>query len=182
MTADGPPVPLANVDLSRIYGGWYILATIPNWFERGIVENYDHYSAGPNGTVHEDFYMRDGGFNKKRQHLVTNIEVLPGTGNADWRVKPIWPVSLPFQILYVDPQYRFVLFGEQDRSLGWIYAREKIISDADFRFLMDRFSALGYDTSKFRKVIQFPEQICQPGFWSDKVQPDPAAHNSCDPR
>jgi apolipoprotein D and lipocalin family protein len=116
--------------------------------------------------------VRDGGFDKDRDHLVTDIEVLPGTGNADWRVKPFWPVSLPFQVLYVDPQYRFVLFGEQDHSLGWIYAREKTISDSDFQFLLDRFRDLGYDASQFRKVIQLPEQIGKQGFWSDGIRPE----------
>jgi hypothetical protein len=51
---------------------------------------------------------------------VGRIQVLPETDNADWRVKPIWPVSLPFKIVYVDPDYRYVLFGEQNRSWGWL--------------------------------------------------------------
>ena len=74
-------------------------------------------------------------------------------------------------MLYVDPDYRFVLFGEQNRKLGWIYGRSPAITDADYRALLGRFQALGYDTSNFREFVQTPDQIGQPGFWSDRVNP-----------
>jgi lipocalin len=35
------PIPLAKVEIDRMYGGWYIVATIPNSFEKGIVAPYD---------------------------------------------------------------------------------------------------------------------------------------------
>jgi lipocalin len=42
----GPPIPLAqHVDMDRMYGGWHIAATIPNSFEKGMVEPYELYSA-----------------------------------------------------------------------------------------------------------------------------------------
>lgn len=167
-------VPLANVDLERIYGGWYIVGTIPNFLERGVVGGYDVYGPGRNGGIREDFYMRRGGFHKKQQHYTVAIDVLPNTGNADWRVKPIWPLRLPFQVVYVDPDYRYVLFGEQNRKWGWIYSRTQQVSDEDYQMLLGRFAALGWDTSLFRKVVQTPNQIGAPGFWSDGIKPSPA--------
>jgi apolipoprotein D and lipocalin family protein len=165
------PIPLAtHVDLDSMYGGWYIVATIPNWFEKGMVGAYDVYSRRPDGDIREDFYMRKGGFSAAQKHFVVRDRVLPGTHNASWRVQIFWPVSLPFLVLYTDPQYRYVLFGENDRSLGWVYSRTPTIDDADYRALLDRFQQLGYDSSRFRKVVQFPWQIGQPGFWSDGIQ------------
>jgi apolipoprotein D and lipocalin family protein len=169
-STDGPPMPLANVDLPKIYGGWYILATIPNHLERGVTDAYDHFAPGRDGEILEDFYCRWNGFDKEKKHYSVHIEILPATNNADWRVKPIWPVRLPFQVVYADPDGKFLLFGEQDRSLGWIYAREKIISDADYERMMRIFRGVGYDTSQFRRVVQLPEQIGKPGFWSDDIQ------------
>jgi apolipoprotein D and lipocalin family protein len=66
---------------------------------------------------------------------------------------------------------RIMLGGdENDRSLGWVFARTPTIDDADYHALLDRFAALGYDTGRFRKVIQLPEQIGLPGFWNDGIQ------------
>jgi apolipoprotein D and lipocalin family protein len=126
----------------------------------------------PKGDIREDFYFRRGGFGGKQRHATTTISIRPNTGAADWRVH-IGPLSLPFQVLYVDPDYRFALFGEQNRKLGWIYGRGPAPSDADYNALLGRFQALGYDTAKFRKFVQTPDQIGQPGFWTDGVKPPP---------
>jgi apolipoprotein D and lipocalin family protein len=82
-----------------------------------------------------------------------------------------WPVTidLPFLVLYVDSNYQYALFGEQDRALGWIYARSPVISELEYRELLARFSAVGYDAERFRKVIQTPEQIGRPGFWNEGI-------------
>ena len=95
--------------------------------------------------------------------------VKPGTNNAHWRVQVLWPINLPFLVLYVDPQYRYVLYGKQGAKMGWIYGRRNEISDADYQALLDRFQSLGYDKSSFRKFVQKPSDIGEPGFWSDGV-------------
>ncbi len=166
------PLPLAaHVDLNRMYGGWRIVATIPNGFEKGMVEPYDVYSRRPDGDIREDFYVRRGGFKAPRQHFVVHDWVRRGTNNAHWRVQVFWPINLPFLVVYVDPEYRYVLYGEEGRDLGWIYARQPQIPDADYRTLLEHFRAIGYDPSRFRKIVQRPEDIGSPGFWSDGVKP-----------
>jgi apolipoprotein D and lipocalin family protein len=166
----GKPLPLAYVDMNRMYGGWYLIATLPNSFERGLVGPYDVYSRRPDGDIREDFYTRRGGFDAPLKHFIVHDWVRPGTHNAHWRVQVIWPINLPFLVLYTDPDYRFVLFGEDSRALGWIYSRTPRISDADYQALLARFQAAGYDASKFRKFVQAPDQIGQPGFWSDGIK------------
>ncbi len=168
-TARAEPVPLATVDVGRMAGDWYILATLPNGFERGIVAPHDVYTLRPKGGIREDFYFRRGGFGGKLNHANTTISIRPNTGGADWRVH-IGPLALPFQVLWVDPDYRFALFGEQNRKLGWIYARNPTISDADYGALLSRFQTLGYDGAKFRKFVQSPDQIDVEGFWNDGVK------------
>ena len=166
------PIPLApSVDLQRMYGGWHLIATIPNGFEKGIVEPYDVYSRRPDGDIREDFYFRRGSFAARRQHYTVHDWVRRGTGDAHWRVQVFWPVNLPFLVLYVDPDYRYVMYGEEGRDLGWIYARQSDIPDADYHALLKRFADLGYDPSRFRKFVQRPQDIGRPGYWSDAIKP-----------
>ena len=170
--ASQPPLSLAkSVDVQRMYGGWYIVATIPNAFERGMVQPYDVYSQRPDGDIREDFYVRRGSVTAKQDHFTVHDWVKPGTGGAHWRVQLFWPVNLPFLVLYVDPDYRFVMYGEEDRKIGWIYSRTPDISDADYQALLKRFAGLGYDPTRFRKIIHKPGQIGAPGFWSDGIKP-----------
>jgi apolipoprotein D and lipocalin family protein len=164
---DGPPIALATVDMEKMYGGWYIIATMRNSFEKGMVAPYDVYSKRPDGDIQEDFYFRPASFAAPQKHYVVHDWVTPDTGNAAWRVQIFWPIDLPFLVLYTDPDYRYVMFGERNRQLGWIYARTSTIPDADYQALLARFAALGYDTAPFVKFVQTPEQIGQPGVWSD---------------
>jgi apolipoprotein D and lipocalin family protein len=167
----GPPLPLApQVDLSRMYGGWYIIAAIPKGgFESGMVQPYTVYSPRPDGDIREDFYVRRGSFSAPRKHLTARNSVKPGTHNAMWRA--IWPLNLPFPIVYVDPDYRYVLYGEQGRDLAWIYARQPVLPDADYAMLLARFQALGFDPTVFRKFVQRPEDIGKPGYRLDGIKP-----------
>ncbi len=152
-----------------MYGGWFLIATIPNRFEKGMVAPYDVYSKRPDGDIREDFFVREGSFQAPLHHYVVHDWVRPGTNNAHWRVQIFWPLDFPFLVLYVDPDYRYVMFGEQNRQLGWIYARTPTIPDDDYRALLGRFQMLGYDPAVFMKFVQTPEQIGQPGVWSDEI-------------
>ena len=108
-----PPLPLApHVDLEAVQGGWYIVATIPNRFERGMVAPFDFYSLRTNGDLDEDFHVRFGGFDAKLRHQEVRDTMVPGTNNASWRVHIFWPISVPFLVLYTDPAYRYVVRGE----------------------------------------------------------------------
>ena len=162
-TADPPPL-APSVDLNRMFGGWYIVANIPNWFEDKLVGLYDVYSRRPDGDIQEDFYTRENNFDAPVKHYTVHDWVVPGTNNASWRVQIFWPLNFPFLVLYVDPDYRYVLFGYPDRSLGWIFSRTDTIDDATYADLLKRFQAVGYDTGKFRRVVERPEQMGQFGF------------------
>lgn len=167
------PLALARaVDIARMKGGWYIVATIPNSFERGMVQPYDVYSDGPAGSLREDFYVRRGRLDAPRKHFV--VKDFVGAGDhARWGVQIFWPLRLPFLLLYVDPAYRYALFGEENRKLGWIYARSADMPDADYAALLARFAAQGYDTARFRRIVHHADQIGQPGFWSDGISTAP---------
>src|SRR5579864_4424826 len=157
----GAALPLAErVDLSRVYGGWYLIATIPNSFEKGLVQPYDVYSRREDGDIREDFYVRKGSVDAQQRHFTVHDWVRPGTNNAHWRVQ-FGPINVPFLVLYVDPDYRYILFGERSRDLGWIYSRQPDVSDADLAILMEHFRSLGYDPSRFRKFVQHRDQIGQ---------------------
>jgi len=169
--AASPPIPVAShVDLEAMQGGWYIVATIPNRFEKRMVAPFDVYTRRSEGEIQENFYLRRGDFAAKVQHFTVKDTVVPGSNNAKWRVHLFWPISVPFLVLYIDPAYRYVMFGENDRALGWVFSRTPTIPDEDYQALMARFAELGYDTTRFRKIIQLPEQIGMPGFWSDGIK------------
>lgn len=168
------PLPLAEgVDIGKMYGGWYIVATIPNRFEKGMVAPYDVFSARPDADIQEDFYVQKGSFTAPKKHFSVHDWVRPGTHNAHWRVQIFWPINLPFLLLHVDADYQNALFGENSRDLGWVYSRHADMDDATYQRLLGIFASRGYDTSRFLRVVHHPEQIGLPGFWSDGITASP---------
>ena len=159
-------VPLTNaqVDLPKYMGRWYIVAHIPYFLEKDMVEMHTTYLLRDDGKVAETFEAKKGGFSgdAKKYELLDTPD--PKTGNAYWSVQLFWPISASQTTIYVDDAYQTTLIGYKDKSLGWVFSRTPEISDAKYQEMLKIFEQQGYDVSKFRKVVQKPEQLGKPGF------------------
>jgi apolipoprotein D and lipocalin family protein len=158
------PLPLANFDLSRYMGRWYNIAHIPYFGENGFVASYSEWTLRPDGQVDDLFVGRKGTFTaeESRHTFVDTVE--PGTGNARWHVHLLGPITVPQLTLYVDPDYQYTLLGYPDKSLGWIFARTPDIDPKKYAELLGRLDAMGYDTSRFQRVPQTPDDLGKPGY------------------
>lgn len=156
----------ASLDLERYMGRWYNIANIPYFGERDYVASYSEWKLRPDGAVDDLYVGRKGGFGQPETRREFVDSVVPGTGNGEWRVRLFWPISVTQITLYVDPDYRYTILGYPDKSLGWIFSRSPDMEEATYRELLGRLNALGYDTSRFRRVPQHPEQIGAAGFQS----------------
>ncbi|VWC78512.1 Lipocalin family protein [Burkholderia lata] len=176
---DGPnhdpraAVPLATVpvDLPRYMGRWYVIANIPYFAERDFVGSRAEWSLRPDGRIDDAFVGRKGGFDGPERRYRFVDTVVPGSSGGAWRVRLFWPVYVAQLTLYVDPGYRYTLLGYPGKTLGWVFSREPDMDDATYRSLLARFAAMGYDTSRFRRVPQRPAQIGLPGFASPGGRP-----------
>ncbi len=158
------PLKVAPVDLPRYMGRWYVIANIPYFAERDFVASRAEWALREDGRIDDHFYGRKGGFDQPERHYQFVDSVVPGSGGGHWRVRLFWPIYVSQLTLYVDPEYRYTLLGYPDKSLGWIFSRTPTMDDATYRSLLMRLSAMGYDTSRFQRVPQFPEQLGKPGF------------------
>ncbi len=75
-----------------------------------------------------------------------------------------WVLRSEFLIIDVDHNYPTMLVGVRSHDLGWIFARDKILSDSEYQRALQVFQENGYDTSQFSKVPQLPEHIGMAGF------------------
>lgn len=160
------PLQTVPIDLPRYMGRWYIIAHIPYFAERGFVGSYAQWSLRSDGKIDDRFVGHKKRFDTPpaEYHFVDTI--VPGSGNAQWRVRLFWPIYVTQLTVYVDPDYRYTILGYPDKSLGWIFARSPEISDDVYRSLLARMDAMGYDTSRVRRVPQLPSQVGRPGFES----------------
>jgi apolipoprotein D and lipocalin family protein len=157
---------LPAIDLARYMGRWYNISNVPYFGERGYVASYSEWHLQPDGSIQDLYIGRKGGFDVPETRREFVDSVVPGSGGAEWRVRVFWPIYVSQLTLYVDPQYQYTILATRDKKLGWIFARAPDISEASYRELLARLDSFGFDTSRFRRVPQHPDQLGRPGFQS----------------
>jgi apolipoprotein D and lipocalin family protein len=77
-------------------------------------------------------------------------------GKSVLKVSFFWPFYGDYQIMELDPEYRWALIGEPRRKYLWVLAREPKIDEAVLNRLLERARAQGYDTAP---VILTPQRV-----------------------
>jgi apolipoprotein D and lipocalin family protein len=149
-----PIPPVANVDLPRFMGDWYVIANIPTFAERASYDAVETYALREDGNIQTTFRQRKGSFDAPIDTMRPVGTVRAGTNNAVWGMQFIWPIKAEYVIVYLDNDYTQTIIGRSARDYVWIMARTPQISESDYAAHLERLRALGYDTSKLRRVPQ----------------------------
>lgn len=161
--ADAPLKTVDHVDLPRYMGTWYVIATIPNMFERGKVATADEYRLRPDGTIDNWFHYRKG-FDQPAQKWHGKAW-LPDPGDASrWKVQLLWPFRSDYSILALSDDYRISLVGLPSRKLLWVLAKDPHVDEVVYKRLLEVARGQGYPVEKMRKVPQRPEDVGKPDF------------------
>ena len=153
-----PMPPVAQVDLNRFMGDWYVIATIPTYFEREAYNAVESYAQRPDGKIQTTFRYRKGSFDGELKTMRPVGTVDKDSGNGIWGMQFIWPIKAEYVIADLDPSYSTVIVGRSKRDYVWIMARTPTLPAAQYDALVARTAQLGYDTGKLRKVPQqWPE-------------------------
>ena len=149
---------VAHVDLKRYMGDWRVIANIPYFAERDCVDSVESYALRADGKIDNWFTFRKGSFDAPQKKFTALAWVHDQSTNAEWRVRFLGTVTVPYLVLDLDPQYRWTVVGHPSRNYGWIMARTKTLPDATYREILNRLQAQGYDPARFEKVPQIPPQ------------------------
>jgi len=155
--ASHPPLAaVPQVDLPRFMGPWYVIANIPTYIERGAHNAIESYRLDADGSIATTFTYnadRDDG-PAKAWH--PRGFVVPGTGNAVWGMRFVWPIRAEYRIFYVDEAYSRTIIARSARDYLWIMARTPQIPEEELQRLISMAGAAGYDTSRIQRVPQRP--------------------------
>ncbi|WP_250441687.1 lipocalin family protein [Caballeronia sp. AZ1_KS37] len=155
------PVP---VDLPRYMGRWYVIANMPMVDERDYVASCAVWTLRPDGRVEDAVVGRKHGFDQPETGTTFIAKPGHGSQNSVWRVRPLWPFEFIVLTVYVDPDYEYTVRATPDKEFAWILSRHPTMSEETYQSLLARLDQMGFDTPRFKRVVQFPEQIGQPGF------------------
>jgi apolipoprotein D and lipocalin family protein len=152
--AEKPIKPVSHVSLSRYMGRWYVIASIPTRFGRNGYDQVETYHRETDGDIDTRFSFHDGGFDGPLKKIHSTATVVPGTGNAEWKVHLFWVLRAQYIVGWLAPDYSRVIVARDARDYIWLMARAPQISAAAYRDMLAQAHAMGYDVAKIRKVPQ----------------------------
>jgi len=164
--SDPPNSPLKTVsyiDSNQFTGEWYIISNISYFGEKNKVGSKTTYLKIGENEYQDIFEAHEGSFDNELERLVGKAKSR-NKENTQWQSTFYKIIRFRFEVIAVDSDYQIMLFGHRTRNYGWVMARTPSISDAQYQQAMQTFHDNGYDTSRFAKVPQTPEDLGKTGF------------------
>ena len=143
-----------NIDIKKFMGKWYVISLVPNFVEKGCTNSSDTYTLNDDGTIDIKYYaIKDGKERSIKQKGFVN-DLDPGRWDIQF-LKPYIPFyRAPYEVIVLDPNYKYMVVGYPDNSFGWVFSRETTLDDSVYRKILDQLEKeFGYEKGKFEKVI-----------------------------
>ena len=113
----------------------------------------EQYRRRDDGDIDVRFSFCEGGFDGEPRVLEMRAWVVDDTTNAEWHVRPFWPLALDYQVLELDPAYSQTVIGHPSGDYAWIMARQPDgVSEAEIEAMTARLAVQGYAVEKMRRV------------------------------
>jgi apolipoprotein D and lipocalin family protein len=117
---------VTNFDKARYLGKWYEIARLDFKFEWDLNNTTAEYSLNDNGTIKVD----NKGYNTKKEKWEQAIGKAKFAGNentAMLKVSFFGPFYAGYNVIALDPEYRYALVAGASLDYLWILSRETTI-------------------------------------------------------
>ena len=150
-TTQSLPMPaVEQLDLERFMGDWFVVASIPTYFEKDAYNPVERYSLNADGSVKTVFSYNKGDIAGPSKSM-NAIGFIPDREKPSiWEMQFVWPVRADYRVVYLSPDYEFTIVGRTKRDYLWIMSRQQPVPEDEFSLLMERAAELGYSLDKVR--------------------------------
>ncbi len=151
--SSNPPIQIADeVDIDRFMGKWYVIASVPSFFEKDTYDATEVYQRGEENQVLTTYSFREGSHDASVKSYNPTAFVTEHPSNAIWQMQFIWPFKADYRILKLDHNYSQTIIGRLKRDYFWIMARQPSIPKEDFLKHLEFLKGQGYDINHVRKI------------------------------
>ena len=131
-------------DKGRYLGTWYEIARMDFKFEKNLSDVTATYSLNPDGSIKVDNKGYDY-VNKKWKESIGKAKLLNGDGEARLKVSFFGPFYAGYNVIAIDPDYRYALVAGNNLDYLWLLSREKSIPANVRTAYLRQAQNLGYD-------------------------------------
>lgn len=134
-------------DTKKYLGLWYEIARMDFKFEKGL----DHVTATYSLIDDETIRVDNRGYNVKDQEWKQSIgKAKPAGAPSEGRLKVSFfgPFYAGYNVIAIDPEYRYALVAGNNLKYLWLLSREKTMPQEIRESYLKQARALGYDTNQ----------------------------------
>ncbi len=134
-------------DADRYLGKWYEIARFDFRFERNLNNTTAEYSLNADGSI--KVVNRGYNYVKNKWNQANGKAKFRGSREeAALKVSFFGPFYASYNVIALDPEYRYALIAGQNLDYLWILAREKTIPDDVKNAYLDIAKKVGYDITR----------------------------------
>ena len=144
---------ISDFDLNRYLGEWYEIARFPHSFEKDLVGVTATYSLKENGKIE----VLNQGYKKSFDRELKKAYGKAKTTSEPGKLKVAFFLFFyaDYNILELDPDYKWVLIGSSTPNYLWILSRTPQMDKELYAKITSMAKERGYDISK---LIVVPQQ------------------------
>lgn len=139
-------IAVQNFDKSKYLGKWYEIARLDFKYERGLNNVTAEYSLNDNGTIKVD----NKGYNVKKdkwEQSIGKAKFVKKDNIGMLKVSFFGPFYSGYNVIAVDPDYKYALVAGESLKYMWILSREKTIPESVKADYLIKAQEIGYRVS-----------------------------------
>jgi len=137
---------VTNFDKARYLGKWYEIARLDYKYEKDMDNVTANYSLNDNGTIK----VANKGYNVKKDEWEQSIGKAKFVKKDDvgmLRVSFFGPFYSGYNVIAIDPDYKYALVAGESLKYLWILSRETTIPAHIHAEYLKKAQEIGYDIS-----------------------------------
>ena len=139
--------PVKPFDVKRYTGKWYEIARLDFKYEKGLNNTTADYSLNEDGTIR--VVNRGYDVNKSKWKQATGkAKFVDANNEARLKVSFFGPFYSGYNVIGLDPEYRYALVAGESLKYLWLLSRETIMPEKIKQEYLNKARALGYDTDE----------------------------------
>lgn len=138
-----------NFEIDRYMGTWNEIARLPNLIEKNLHNLTEEYTLNEDGTV--GVVTRAYNIEKNKPVEASGTAKLKGAGNrGEMGVAYYLPFYLDYNLLAIDPNYRYAMVSGSGMDYLWLLSRENTIPEEFKKQFITKATSLGFDIPKLQ--------------------------------
>ena len=143
-----------NVDINKFMGDWFVIASIPTFIEKNILNAVETYKLKGSNKIETTFSFHRNGLNNPKKVYNSNAVILNNKTNSEWEMKFWGPIKSKYLIISLSDDYSNTVITVPNKNYLWIMSRTPILEDSIYFKIIDNLKKLDFNIKKIKKIPQ----------------------------